>query len=193
MLGKYETQPHDFIIAVETGNIKNARNLLKNGVDPNLKNEAGEPPIFVAIRNNDKAMLRLLLENKADVNFKNSKGYTILMFCLASNKIDLAKELLQKGALADFNFRYSGGKTALMIAISSKDRRFVKSILKFKQNLDLRDFCRDERHRKGTSRKRCGQINRRKRRKNRARHRGSKKFELHKNDSQQIDAFNRRD
>ena len=84
-------------------------------------------------------MLRLLLENKADVNFKNSKGYTILMFCLASNKIDLAKELLQKGALADFNFRYSGGKTALMIAISSKDRRFVKSILKFKQNLDIVD------------------------------------------------------
>ena len=61
------------------------------------------------------------------------------MFCLASNKKELAKELLQKGATADFDFKYGGGKTALMIALKSKDRRFAKSIIKFKQNLNAVD------------------------------------------------------
>lgn len=139
MLGAYETQPHDFIIAVETGNVSKARTLLKKGIDPNLKNESGEPPLFVAIRNNDKAMLKLLLESNADVNFKNSKGYTILMYCIASNKIKLAQELLKYGALGDFNFKYAKGRTALMIAILSKERRFIRSISKFRQNLDITD------------------------------------------------------
>ena len=139
MLGQFETQPHDFIIAVETGNTAKARSLLSKGIDPNLKNESGEPPLFVAIRNNDKAMLKLLLDSNADVNFKNSKGYTIFMYCIASNKIKLAQELLKYGALGDFNFKYAKGKTALMIAILSKERRFIRSISKFRQNLDLTD------------------------------------------------------
>ena len=84
-------------------------------------------------------MLKLLLEFDADVNFKNSKGSTILMFCLASGKIELAKELLKYGALADFNFKYADGKTALMIAILTKDTRFITSIAKFRQNFDIRD------------------------------------------------------
>jgi len=138
-LGKYEVLPTDFIFAVEAGNTVKARTLLRKGVSPNLKNESGEPPLFVAIRNNDRMMLKLLLEYDADVNFKNSQGYTILMFCVAKKKISLAKELLKYGGLGDFNFKYSEGKTSLMIAILTKDRRFIKSIMKFRQNLNARD------------------------------------------------------
>ena len=61
------------------------------------------------------------------------------MFCLASNKIQLAQELLKNGALGDFNFKYAKGRTALMIAILSKDRRFVKSVAKFKQDFNITD------------------------------------------------------
>jgi len=138
-LGQFEVLPTDFIFAVEAGNTVKARTLLRKGVSPNLNNESGEPPLFVAIRNNDRMMLKLLLEYDADVNFKNSQGYTILMFCVAKKKVSLAKELLKYGGLADFNFKYGEGKTALMIAILTKDRRFIKSIMKFRQNFNARD------------------------------------------------------
>lgn len=61
------------------------------------------------------------------------------MYCLASGKIELAQELLKYGALADFNFKYAEGKTAMMIAILSKDRRFMTSVVKFKQDFNIRD------------------------------------------------------
>ncbi len=138
-LGQYEVLPTDFLFAVEAGNTVKARTLLRKGVSPNLKNESGEPPLFVAIRNKDRMMLKLLLEFDADVNFKNSQGYTILMYCIAKKQVDLAKELLKYGGLADFNFKYAEGKTALMISILTKDRRFIKSILKFRQNVNARD------------------------------------------------------
>jgi uncharacterized protein len=139
LLGKYATKPTDFLFAVENGDTVKARTLLRQGMNPNLKNESGEPPLFVAIRNNNRMMLKLLLEYDADVNFKNSKGSTILMYCLAAGKMKLAQELLKYGALADFNYRYAEGKTALMLAILSKDRRFVSSVVKFRQNLNIRD------------------------------------------------------
>lgn len=138
-LGQYEIKPYDFTLAVETGDAVKARILLRQGIDPNLKNEAGEPPLFVAIRNNDRIMLKLLLEYNADVNFRNKKNYTILMYCLDSGKIKLAQELLKGGASADFNFQYKEGKTALMIAIISKERRFINSVIKFKQNVNIQD------------------------------------------------------
>jgi len=139
LLGQYETKPTDFLIALENGDTIKVRTMLRQGMDPNFKNENGEPAIFVAIKSNDRIMLKLLLEYNADVNFKNSKGYTILMYCLSAGKIELAMELLKYGALADFNYKYAEGKTALMIAILSKDRRFFQSIVKFRQDVNLRD------------------------------------------------------
>ena len=61
------------------------------------------------------------------------------MYCLASNKIKLAEELLKNGALGDFNFKYAKGRTALMIAILTKDRRFIRSIAKFRQDFNITD------------------------------------------------------
>ncbi len=138
-LGQYETKPTDFLIALENGDTIKARTMLRQGMDPNFKNENGEPAIFIAIKSNNRMMLKLLLEYNADVNFKNSKGYTILMYCLSAGKIELAMELLKYGALADFNYKYAEGKTALMIAILSKDRRFMQSIVKFRQDVNIRD------------------------------------------------------
>ncbi|MGI6394850.1 MAG: ankyrin repeat domain-containing protein [bacterium] len=138
-LGQHETKPTDFLIAVENGDTVKARTLLRQGMSPDYKNENGEPMILVAIKNNNRMMLKLLLEFNADVNFKNSKGHTIFMLCLANGKLELAKELLKYGAVADFNYKYSEGKTAMMVAILSKDRRFMTSIAKFRQNFNIRD------------------------------------------------------
>lgn len=139
LLGEYETRPIDFAIAVATGNTVKVRTILRQGIDINAPNSEGEPAILVAIKNNDRMMLRLLLENNAELNIKNKKGYTILMYTFAAQKFEMSKILLSHGGLGDFNYRYKDGKSALMLAIIKKNRRIIKSVMKFRQNFNIRD------------------------------------------------------
>ena len=139
LLGEYETRPVDFAIAVATGNTIKVRTILRQGIDINAANSEGEPAILVAVKNNDRMMLRLLLENNAELNIKNKKGYTILMYTFAAQKFEMSKILLSHGGLGDFNYQYKDGKTALMLAIIKKNRRIIKSVMKFRQNFNIRD------------------------------------------------------
>jgi ankyrin repeat protein len=67
--------------AILAGNNALAKKMLAVGADPNVVSEAGEFPLFCAIRGNQE-MLDPLLENRANPNCKNEGGFYPLFFLI---------------------------------------------------------------------------------------------------------------
>ena len=66
--------------------------------DVNAKDNAGQTPLYEAVRNGRKDIVELLLANNADVNAKDSYGQTPLHMALGfSPKEDVADLLRQHG------------------------------------------------------------------------------------------------
>ena len=79
------------------GDVDAVRLLLVDGVDPNIRNEAGATALMWALPNLEKT--RLLLEHGADVNARSDDGRTPLLIAagqFGSNA--LVKLLLERGA-----------------------------------------------------------------------------------------------
>jgi uncharacterized protein len=96
-------------------NIEIGALLLKAGANPNLTNEQGIGPLYLAITNGSPAMVQLLLGKGADPNIAREDGETPLMAAARLGQIDVAKMLLDRGA--EVNAREKKfGQTALMWA-----------------------------------------------------------------------------
>lgn len=75
--------------------------LLAAGADPNQKDPKGETPFAMAVRNNLIELAAKLLELNADPN-QPLEGYsTILHYCAAKNRPNLARHALRYGANKD--------------------------------------------------------------------------------------------
>jgi ankyrin repeat protein len=96
-------------------NLEIAGLLLKAGANPNLTNEQGIGPLYLAITNGSTAMVQLLLRKGADPNIAREDGETPLMTAARLGQIDVMKMLLDRGA--DVNAREKKfSQTALMWA-----------------------------------------------------------------------------
>jgi len=75
------------------------KQLLDEGVNVNVKNEAGATPLMRAAAANDPATARLLLDRGANVNARSDDGRTPLLIAAGlSGSVDLVTLLLEKGA-----------------------------------------------------------------------------------------------
>src|SRR4030095_4362886 len=75
------------------------RQLLDEGVNANVKNEAGATPLMRAAAVNDIAAARLLLAHGANVTARSDDGRTPLLIASAlAGSVDLVKLLIEKGA-----------------------------------------------------------------------------------------------
>jgi len=63
------------------GNMEMTDYLLSRGVDPNLTDENGETPIFVAVRNRDTKMVRYLIGKGSTTYIANNKGVSLFGLC----------------------------------------------------------------------------------------------------------------
>ena len=92
-----------------------AKLLLKAGANPNLTNEQGVGPLYLAISNGSTEMVELLLAGGAQPNVAREDGETALMTAARLGQVDVVKMLLKRGA--DVNAREKRfGQTALMWA-----------------------------------------------------------------------------
>ena len=71
---------------------------LKNGVDPNLQNKEGSTALFQAIRGDNEAITQKLLTLTKDINHQNEAKKSALMYAYRELDVDLAKQLIEKGA-----------------------------------------------------------------------------------------------
>lgn len=104
--------------------------LVKAGLNPNVRNIGGSTPLLVFLKNNaEKEFLDILLKEGAEVNHSDIHGKTPLMTALwnsADNEIIMA--LLEKGANVNQSDR--NGITPLIIAVNGKfDKAIVEALL----------------------------------------------------------------
>ncbi len=101
--------------AAMRSNIEIATLLLNVGANPNLTNEQGIGPLYLAITNGSPALVRLLLEKGGDPNVAREDGETVLMTAAHMGQIDVMKQLIDHGANVNARDK-KFGQTPLMWA-----------------------------------------------------------------------------
>jgi len=127
------------IEAVSSGDENVFALLLKSpDINVNIANHA--PPISVAIKRKQSAIIEMLLaRSDLDLSVKNKYGDTPLMFAVASQDINIVKSVLEKDS-SIINEQNEKGETALIMAVRKNLDKIVYKLLDTPDiNLDLQD------------------------------------------------------
>lgn len=98
--------------------------LLEKGASPNIKDDAGQSPIFLAAANRRTDIMQSLIEKGADVNAKTVAGETALIRAVAWGDAEMVKLLLKAGAKT--NVKSASGHSPLKLAQDAKRADLVK-------------------------------------------------------------------
>jgi hypothetical protein len=120
------------------GHIEATEFLLKQGADPNLKNNLGETPLHQATENSQAKLVKLLLKYKADPNSQQNDGNTPLHQSSYKGDESIVAMLLQYKA--DPNMENSVfGKTSLHYAVEYGHEEIIKLLMANNANPLLKD------------------------------------------------------
>jgi ankyrin repeat protein len=131
---------NDLLInAAKKGSNAKIKELIKNGVDINSKNEDGKTALMLACLNRYIVAVTTLLEAGADTNLRDRNNRTALMMSSTSKIYDL---LLEYGV--DVNLQNNYGETAIaeFLDYGVSSNQLISSIEKFSKcglNLDIKD------------------------------------------------------
>lgn len=93
------------------GRINVIKELLKRGLNPNIRNDDGNTLLIIASKQGYLNIVKELLRYGADINSTDDKGNTALVWACVEDYRDIIHELLSHGA--DPNIRDDKGTTAL--------------------------------------------------------------------------------
>lgn len=111
--------------SARSGDRDAVQGFLKDGVDINSKNEAGNTPLIIASGYGHTSIVEYLLSKGADVNIKGQNGYTALMFAADQNHDAIVSILIKAGARIEETSTDVMGNTALGISVlGSADKSF---------------------------------------------------------------------
>lgn len=135
--GAKDTKETLLMQAVLDNDVKQVRELLRQGANPNISTQERWTPLLRATQENNLEIVRMLLDKKADVNARLERGGTPLILALRNEtNIEVIKLLLSKGA--DINAKDVDGETALFYAIRS-NLEFVKFFIDNGANVNIKD------------------------------------------------------
>ncbi|ORY49280.1 hypothetical protein LY90DRAFT_457116, partial [Neocallimastix californiae] len=122
----------------KNGNIKEIRQLLKNNIDVNIKNEYGDSPLTIACEKRNFEIIKYLIKKGAKINVTNSTGSSPLnILCKEKSKdileitLEIIDYLLKKGA--EINYKDENGLTPLLIACYFNNKKVLKMLLSFNE------------------------------------------------------------
>lgn len=89
----------DFVRAIKQDNDVAVRSLLARGFDPNTRNEKGAPGLYLALQEGALKVARVLIDSpRLKAETRNAADESPLMMAALKGHVDLARQLIQKGA-----------------------------------------------------------------------------------------------
>lgn len=123
--------------AAKNRNTEEVQKLLREGADPNTRDNNGRTALIEAALGGYTDIVRALLEKGADVNAKDKDGWTALFWAACLDHTDTVRMLLKKGA--DVNAKGNNGWTALMIAVDLSHIETARALLEKGADVNARD------------------------------------------------------
>ncbi|KAL7678090.1 hypothetical protein ACOME3_004319 [Neoechinorhynchus agilis] len=84
--------------AVQRGDVNEVRQLMEEGVSPNIANADGFTAIHQCSLGDRSDILKLLLDNGANINIEDNDGWTPLHAAFACSRLGMVKTLIENGA-----------------------------------------------------------------------------------------------
>lgn len=123
--------------AAALGRQGRVRQLLKQGVSTEVKNEFARTPLYLAAKRGELEVVALLVQHGAKVNARESRGgYFPLHIAAGFGQVDVVRYLLKHGAQVDPRTYY--GDTPLMEAVYNtwhKDNRILALLVQHRANI----------------------------------------------------------
>lgn len=132
--GVYE----DFFKAVNLDDERTVSALLQRGFDPNSRDERGQTPLYLSLRESAfRVTQRLLDQPQTRIDLPNAANETALMMAALRGHVDWAARLLDKGArIEGLTERDQPGWTPLHYAAASPSTATVELLLSRGAKLD---------------------------------------------------------
>ena len=122
--GAYE----DFFKAITFDDDRTVSGLLERGFDPNARDEKGQTPLYLALREGSfKVAAVLLSQPQLRIDLANNVGETALMICALKGQTEWLQKLIDRGAKLDS--QAPKGWTALHYAASGPETSAVQLLL----------------------------------------------------------------
>jgi ankyrin repeat protein len=123
-------------VAAQIGDITAVKEILDRGIAVDARNYRGWTSLILAVNAGQLEMVKFLIGRKADVNAKSTgdASRSVLCFAAEGNKSEIAKELLEYGALP--NATCENGLTALYIAAAAGNREVAEVLLSMGAEID---------------------------------------------------------
>jgi uncharacterized protein len=106
--------------------------LLKNGVDPDAQDAAGNTALMGVSFKGYKEIAKKLIDAGADVNLRNANGAPALTFAATFGQLQIAEWMLEKGA--KINLPDARGKTSLDHAVIQENEAMVELLERYRSN-----------------------------------------------------------
>lgn len=131
-LAAQATPVDDMERAISADNDVTAKRLIANGLSPNTLNNKGVPVLYSAIQIESYKVARVLAEAPGlDVNQTSEKGETALMMAAFRGQVDLARQLVARGAQVN-----KPGWTPLHYAATNGHVAMIEYLLAQKADID---------------------------------------------------------
>lgn len=136
-LKEYGSDSHQFILAVERGELEKVKSLTEKGIDVNATKNNLTPLMRTAFKGH-LDIVKYLISKGANVNAKSDKyGFTALMMTAGKGYLEVVKYLISKGA--DINDKDKNGTTALMYASKNGHLEVVKYLINKGADMNAKD------------------------------------------------------
>lgn len=129
------------IEALHTEKIKNQeiiQKLVDLGLPINTKDNAGQTPLILACKHENKQAVNILIKNdEIEIDLQDNNGKTALMYATLFQNLDIIKTLLSYNA--NINLPDKENDTPLMYAVMLKNLSIIELLLKEKANPNVKN------------------------------------------------------